>query len=118
MSFFETVSTIALVRPEQAAQVENMIIGMAQKGSLTAKVSETQLNGLLKQFAEQAANKPKIEVCELGSVLIFHLLTPFDLFLEWLSPAYVLSFSLLLAFAQFQRRRYGDDDDEDDDSDF
>lgn len=47
------VARVALVRPEKARAVEDMILGAAQRGQLNAKVDEPKLISLLEQLGEQ-----------------------------------------------------------------
>ncbi|GLC34650.1 hypothetical protein PLESTB_001238500 [Pleodorina starrii] len=59
----ERLSRIAIVKPEKARGVENMILAAAQRGALTAKVSEERLVQLLEQVNErEGASKPKITI--------------------------------------------------------
>lgn len=44
-----TVSRIALVSPERAKQIEEILLRMAQSGQLRGRVSEEQLIGFLDQ---------------------------------------------------------------------
>ena len=54
------VARIALVKPEKARAIEDMIIGAARKGALKEKVSEDSLIGLLEQVNEQTQATSKI----------------------------------------------------------
>eukprot|EP01102_Stenamoeba_stenopodia_P022894 TRINITY_DN9706_c0_g1_i2.p1 TRINITY_DN9706_c0_g1~~TRINITY_DN9706_c0_g1_i2.p1 ORF type:complete len:118 (+),score=26.48 TRINITY_DN9706_c0_g1_i2:78-431(+) len=49
----ERLSRIALVKPDNARQVEDMIIQAAQYGQLTGKVDEPKLISLLEQISER-----------------------------------------------------------------
>jgi programmed cell death protein 5 len=49
----ERLSRIALVKPDKARAVEDMIIRAGQSGSLTQKVDEAKLIQLLEQLSEQ-----------------------------------------------------------------
>jgi programmed cell death protein 5 len=51
------VSRIALVKPEKARGVENMVLSMAQRGQLTEPVSDAQLLSLLEKVNDQTAPK-------------------------------------------------------------
>uniref|UniRef100_A0A7S3FTF1 Programmed cell death protein 5 n=1 Tax=Strombidium rassoulzadegani TaxID=1082188 RepID=A0A7S3FTF1_9SPIT len=54
------LSNIAAVKPEKAAQLENIIIGNMQRGTINGKINESQLIDLLNQFSEkesEAASK-------------------------------------------------------------
>ena len=48
----ERLASIALVKPEKARQVEDMILLMAQKGQMTGKINEGGLISLLDQLNE------------------------------------------------------------------
>ncbi|KXZ44039.1 hypothetical protein GPECTOR_75g763 [Gonium pectorale] len=59
----ERLSRIAIVKPDKARGVENMILGAAQRGALSGKVSEERLVELLEQINErEGASKPKITI--------------------------------------------------------
>lgn len=59
----ERLARIALVKPEKARSVENMILGAAQRGALTEKVSEERLVSMLSQISEkESSNKPKVTI--------------------------------------------------------
>ncbi|GIL72156.1 hypothetical protein Vretimale_461 [Volvox reticuliferus] len=59
----ERLARIAIVKPEKARGVENMILAAAQRGALSAKVSEERLVQLLEQVNErEGASKPKITI--------------------------------------------------------
>mmetsp|Transcript_11364 Transcript_11364/g.19913 ORF Transcript_11364/g.19913 Transcript_11364/m.19913 type:complete len:131 (-) Transcript_11364:480-872(-) len=60
----ERLSRIALVKPEKARGIENLIISMAQRGQLSEKVSEERLKGLLEQIQEKqgGTSGPKITI--------------------------------------------------------
>ncbi|KAF2074763.1 hypothetical protein CYY_003951 [Polysphondylium violaceum] len=58
----ERLSRIAMVRPEKARQVEDLIIAAAQRGQLAEKVDEPKLISLLEQISEKAP-KTTITVC-------------------------------------------------------
>lgn len=45
--FFDEVSRIALVKPEKARGVENMILAAAQRGALGEKVSMGETVGIV-----------------------------------------------------------------------
>lgn len=44
-----SVARISLVSPERSKQIESILFGMAQKGQLRGKVTESQLIDLLEQ---------------------------------------------------------------------
>lgn len=56
------VSRIALVKPDKARRVEDIIINAAKRGSLSGKVTEEALIGLLEQINEQTASKTKVTI--------------------------------------------------------
>ena len=59
----ERLQRIALVKPEKAQGVENMLLQMAQRGQLGgAKVSEEQLITLLEQINEKTSLQPKVTI--------------------------------------------------------
>jgi programmed cell death protein 5 len=51
MGCWGAVSRIALVRPERAKGIEQLLMRMAQGGQLRGKVSEDQLIGVLDQVS-------------------------------------------------------------------
>ena len=55
----QRLSNIAVVKPEKAETLENVIIQNAQRGTIQGKVTEAQLLDLLEQFAgiDKAATK-------------------------------------------------------------
>ncbi|KAL2629849.1 hypothetical protein R1flu_014535 [Riccia fluitans] len=53
----ERLSRIALVKPEKARGVEDLILRSAQYGQITEKVSEDRLISLLEQINEQSQKK-------------------------------------------------------------
>eukprot|EP00879_Flechtneria_rotunda_P004772 GHRR01005042.1.p1 GENE.GHRR01005042.1~~GHRR01005042.1.p1 ORF type:complete len:133 (+),score=45.63 GHRR01005042.1:211-609(+) len=56
----ERLARIALVKPDKARNVENMILAAAQRGALQSKVTEDQLKGMLEQISEKEAAASKI----------------------------------------------------------
>jgi len=59
----ERLARIALVKPEKARGVENMILAAAQRGQLGEKVSDERLMSMLEQISErEGAAKPKITI--------------------------------------------------------
>ncbi|KAL3161992.1 hypothetical protein ABBQ38_009068 [Trebouxia sp. C0009 RCD-2024] len=58
----ERLARIALVKPDKAKGVENMVLQMAQRGQLNEKVSENRLIGLLEQVNEQSSTKTKVTI--------------------------------------------------------
>jgi programmed cell death protein 5 len=56
------VARVALVKPDKARNVENMILGAAKRGALQAKVSEEQLRGMLAQLSEREAASSRITI--------------------------------------------------------
>lgn len=57
----ERLARIALVKPEKARSVENMILTAAQRGALSEKVSEERLVSMLSQISEKES-KPKVTI--------------------------------------------------------
>ncbi|KJA18540.1 hypothetical protein HYPSUDRAFT_119412, partial [Hypholoma sublateritium FD-334 SS-4] len=63
----ERLSRIALVSPERSAQIETILLRMAQSGQLRGRVSEEQLIDLLNQMEEaQGKAGPK------KSTIVYH----------------------------------------------
>lgn len=58
----ERLSRIAIVKPDKARGIENMILGAAQRGQLGEKVTEERLVGMLEQISEKEATKPKMTI--------------------------------------------------------
>jgi len=58
----ERLSRIALVKPEKARGVEDVILRSAQYGQITEKVSEERLIQLLEQINEQTQKKTKVTI--------------------------------------------------------
>eukprot|EP00696_Hemimastix_kukwesjijk_P018833 gnl/Hemi2/7866_TR2716_c0_g1_i2.p1 gnl/Hemi2/7866_TR2716_c0_g1~~gnl/Hemi2/7866_TR2716_c0_g1_i2.p1 ORF type:complete len:129 (-),score=50.55 gnl/Hemi2/7866_TR2716_c0_g1_i2:262-648(-) len=58
----ERLSRIALVKPDKARQVENMILQMATSGRLGGRVTEEQLIKLLEQISEADKKKNRVIV--------------------------------------------------------
>ncbi|KAK9811763.1 hypothetical protein WJX72_009653 [[Myrmecia] bisecta] len=58
----ERLARIALVKPEKARGVENILLQMAQRGQIVEKVSEERLISLLEQINEQQATKTKVTI--------------------------------------------------------
>ncbi|KAJ9530816.1 hypothetical protein QJQ45_028704, partial [Haematococcus lacustris] len=58
----ERLSRIALVKPDKARAIENMILGAAQRGQLSEKVSEQRLVSMLEQISEKQGGGPKITI--------------------------------------------------------
>ncbi|XP_057421250.1 uncharacterized protein LOC130715192 isoform X2 [Lotus japonicus] len=57
----ERIARIALVKPEKARGVEDVILRAAQMGQITEKVSEERLISLLEQINNQTARQTKIQ---------------------------------------------------------
>ncbi|EGD74949.1 hypothetical protein PTSG_07174 [Salpingoeca rosetta] len=55
------LNSIAVVKPETAALVENLLIRMAQNGQIHGKVDERELKRLLGQVAQQTKQKTNIK---------------------------------------------------------
>lgn len=56
-----TVSSIALVKPERVQQVEGMLIQMAQTGQITGKIGEAELVGLLEKISSHTQKKTTVK---------------------------------------------------------
>jgi programmed cell death protein 5 len=56
------VARIALVKPDKARNVENMILAAAQRGAITEKVSEERLRSMLEQLSERDSKASKITI--------------------------------------------------------
>ncbi|XP_072024867.1 programmed cell death protein 5-like [Amphiura filiformis] len=55
------LNSIALVKPEKAKMVENMLCQMATQGQLPGKIGEEQLKSLLEQVSMQTAKKTTVK---------------------------------------------------------
>ena len=55
------MSSIALVKPERAEQVEAILIQMAQTGQITGKLGEAELVSLLEKVSSQTQKKTTIK---------------------------------------------------------
>ncbi|XP_002732635.1 programmed cell death protein 5-like [Saccoglossus kowalevskii] len=55
------LSSIAMVKPEKASMVENMLISMAQRGQIQSKLSEQELKGLLESVSQQTQKKTTVK---------------------------------------------------------
>lgn len=64
----ERLSRIALVKPDKARGVENMVLAAAQRGQLRDKLSEEQLIGMLETISEQAASRTKVTITRRRNV--------------------------------------------------
>lgn len=63
LHFHFAVARIALVKPDKARAIEDMIINAARRGALGEKVSEDRLIDLLEQVNEKsAAAKTKVTI--------------------------------------------------------
>ncbi|KAI8464767.1 MAG: PDCD5-related protein [Monoraphidium minutum] len=58
----ERLARIALVKPDKARSVENMILAAAQRGAITEKVSEDRLRSMLEQISERDGKQSKITI--------------------------------------------------------
>ncbi|KAL3851452.1 hypothetical protein ACJIZ3_013334 [Penstemon smallii] len=63
------VARIALVKPEKARGVEDVIIRAAQTGQIVEKVSEDRLISLLEQINTQTTKETKVTIKRRQSVL-------------------------------------------------
>nr|VDC98122.1 unnamed protein product [Brassica oleracea] len=62
----ERIARIALVKPEKARGVEDVILRAAQMGQIVEKVSEERLITLLEQINSQTTKQTKVTVCVVG----------------------------------------------------
>lgn len=58
----ERLARIALVKPDKARNVENMILTAAKRGALQSKVSEDQLKSMLEQISEREGAASKVTI--------------------------------------------------------
>lgn len=63
------VSRVALVKPEKAQGIENMLLGAARRGAIKDKVNEEGLIALLQQVSEQTEKKTKVSILRRRSAL-------------------------------------------------
>lgn len=56
------MSRIALVKPQKARSVEDMILHAARRGSLQEKVTEGRLIELLEQVNQQTSTQTKVTI--------------------------------------------------------
>ncbi|XP_038722167.1 DNA-binding protein DDB_G0278111-like [Tripterygium wilfordii] len=65
----ERIARIALVKPEKARGVEDVILRAAQMGQIVEKVSEERLISLLEQINSQTTKQTKVTIQRRRSVL-------------------------------------------------
>ena len=65
----ERLARIALVKPEKAKGVEDVILRAAQMGQIAEKVTEERLITLLEQINSQTAKQTKVTIQRRRSVL-------------------------------------------------
>ncbi|XP_071690113.1 uncharacterized protein [Rutidosis leptorrhynchoides] len=65
----ERIARIALVKPEKARGVEDVILRAAQMGQIVEKVSEEKLISLLEQINTQTTKQTKVTIQRRRSVL-------------------------------------------------
>ncbi|KAJ4703794.1 DNA-binding protein [Melia azedarach] len=65
----ERLARIALVKPEKARGVEDIILRAAQMGQIAEKVSEERLISLLEQINTQTTKQTKVTIQRRRSVL-------------------------------------------------
>ncbi|XP_077229263.1 double-stranded DNA-binding family protein isoform X4 [Tasmannia lanceolata] len=65
----ERIARIALVKPEKARGVEDVILRAAQMGQIAEKVSEARLISLLEQINNQTSKQTKVTIQRRRSVL-------------------------------------------------
>ncbi|KAK3430761.1 hypothetical protein EUGRSUZ_E02375 [Eucalyptus grandis] len=64
-----TVARIALVKPEKARGVEDVVLRAAQMGQIVEKVSEERLITLLEQINTQTTKQTKVTIQRRRNVL-------------------------------------------------
>jgi len=67
----ERLSRIAMVKPDKARQVEDMILRAAQTGQLGSKIDEKRLIQLLEQITEAQHRQTKITVHQCWLMVLF-----------------------------------------------
>ncbi|XP_072169382.1 programmed cell death protein 5-like [Diadema setosum] len=55
------LNSIALVKPEKAKMVEDMLIRMARTGQIPGKIGEEQLKSFLEQVSEKTSRSTKVK---------------------------------------------------------
>ncbi|KAK9085805.1 hypothetical protein Sjap_026216 [Stephania japonica] len=65
----ERLARIALVKPEKARGVEDVVLRAAQMGQIVEKVSEERLISLLEQINNQTTKQTKVTIQRRRSVL-------------------------------------------------
>jgi len=58
----ERLARIALVRPDQARQIEAQLIQMAQSGQIVEKISEEKLKSMITQLAQGQQKGSKVSI--------------------------------------------------------
>ncbi|XP_065187001.1 programmed cell death protein 5-like [Sycon ciliatum] len=53
--------SIALVKPERASQIENMLIQMARQGQIVQKINEERLVQMLEQISQSTQKKTTVK---------------------------------------------------------
>ncbi|MED6192870.1 hypothetical protein PIB30_013965 [Stylosanthes scabra] len=96
----ERLARIALVKPEKARGVEDVILRAAQMGQIAEKVSEERLITLLEQINNQTTRQTKVTVSCMILVMLFY------------SPSKVFTVPFILLIFQIQRRRSVLEDDD------
>ncbi|RLN93414.1 hypothetical protein BBJ28_00006926 [Nothophytophthora sp. Chile5] len=113
-----TVARVAIVKPEKARAIEDMVVQMAQRGQLAAKIDEEKLIDLLNQVGvNEEKQRTKVTVRSgQTDTLVFFARVPLTPRYGLVLIAMVIWFS---ASMQMKRRTYfSDEDDDDDDDDF
>ncbi|KAJ0966485.1 hypothetical protein J5N97_023402 [Dioscorea zingiberensis] len=65
----ERLARIALVKPDKAKGVEDVVLRAAQMGQITEKVSEERLISLLEQINNQTSKQTKVTIQRRRNVL-------------------------------------------------
>ncbi|KAL8152264.1 LOW QUALITY PROTEIN: hypothetical protein V2J09_010024 [Rumex salicifolius] len=76
----ERIARIALVKPEKARGVEDVILRAAQMGQITEKVSEERLITLLEQINTQTTKQTKVTVSCKFCMSTWFFFFPFQCF--------------------------------------
>lgn len=71
----ERLSRIALVKPEHADRVQDMLLKMAKSGQIRSQVTEQQLVGLLDQVSTVVSGASTTKVTVSVLVILFYPLT-------------------------------------------
>jgi hypothetical protein len=90
------VNTLAMMKPEKAAMVENHLIQLARTGQLMGKFNEDQLKNLLEKISEQTQKRTVVNVMLLIACC-------FEIFLNLIRNTF---FEIFLVRSQTDRNRF------------